>query len=213
MTRRRLRKAPVHIAQQQKVHDRTSAIVPLNAKIFVDEVDDAYGEQTFAAYDRGELYASRPKVTVVRSTRDDPLAALKAQGVIDQVQFDAGLIWQAHYMRSELGPLRAIDPTREGVDGGRLAEPLNEQVKRAVANLQKARLQLGLDGDRLVTDVIGKGLTLSKAADLRGLSTRSGREYLGRRFRECLDTLAIVFGCATPSNSQAAANHKLTPPQ
>jgi hypothetical protein len=49
----------------------------------------------------------------------------------------------------------------------------------------------------LVTDVIGKGLTLARAADARGISTKSGREYIGRRFRECLDCLAVVFGCAT----------------
>ena len=209
---RRLRRPKYQLPQQQKVHDRTSALIPHNAKIVVDEVDDAYGERKFAVYDenRRELYADVPRVTVVRSIRADPLAALKAQGVIDEVQFLAGQIWGWSYLRAEIGALKAIDPTQEAVDGGRLVDPLNEQVKRAVANLRKARLELGQDGDRLVTDIIGKGRTLSQAADIRGLVSRSGREYLGRRFRECLDTLAIVFGCATPTTNIPPA--KLTPP-
>lgn len=216
MSRRRLRKAKYRTAQTAKVHDRTTAIIPLNAKVVIDEVDDAYGNPEFAAYDskRRELVSSgRPKVTVVRSIRSDPLGALKAQGVIDEVQFLAGSIWGWSYMRAEIGGLKAIDPTQEAVDGGRLADPLSEQVKRAVANLRRAAIALGKDGEGLVTDVIGKGLTLAKAADARGLISRSGREYVGRRFRECLDCLAIVFGCASDGGQQKYSHHKLTPPQ
>lgn len=215
MSRRRLRKAKYRIAQQPKVHDRTTAILPLNARVVVDEVEDAYGIPEFAAYDRrrGELMSSgRPKVTVVRSIRSDPLGALKAQGVIDEVQFLAGQIWGWSYLRAEIGALKAIDPTKEAVDGGRLADPLSEQVKRAVANLRRAAVALGRDGESLVTDVIGKGLTLSKAADARGLISKSGREYLGRRFRECLDCLSVVFGCSTDSDRRNHSHHNLTPP-
>jgi hypothetical protein len=40
-------------------------------------------------------------------------------------------------------------------------------------------------------------MSLAKAAEVRGLLTRSEREYLGRRFRECLDCLAVEFDRAT----------------
>jgi hypothetical protein len=208
MSRRRLRQAKHRLEQQQKIHDRTAAILPLNAKIVVDTVDDAYGIPEFAAYDgkRRELVSSgRPKVTVIRSIRTDPLGALKAQGIIDEVQFLAGQIWGWSYLRAEIGALKAIDMTAERVDGGRLSDP-TEQVKRATAYLRAAERALGRDGQSLVTDVIGKGLTLSRAADARGIYTKSGREYIGRRFRECLDCLAVVFGCATGGQSSAFAD-------
>jgi uncharacterized protein YdaU (DUF1376 family) len=210
MSRRRLRQAKHRLEQQQKIHDRTAAILPLNAKIVIDTVDDAYGIPEFAAYDdkRRELVSSgRPKVTVIRSIRADPLGALKAQGIIDEVQFLAGQIWGWSYLRAEIGALKAVDMTAERVDGGRLSDP-TEQVKRATAYLRAAERALGRDGQSLVTDVIGKGLTLSRAADARGISTKSGREYIGRRFRECLDCLAVVFGCATAGGSSLAA-HKV----
>jgi hypothetical protein len=203
MSRRgRLKRTKYRIDQQQRIHDRTSAVIPHNAKVFVDEVDDAWGEIKPAEFDpkRQELrFEGRPRANVIRSTRDDPLSALKAQGVISEVQFLAGQRWSWAHMRSEIGGVRGIDTTRTKVDGGQLPEPLNETVKRALVDLRKARDALGEDGTALVADVLGKGLTLAKAADARGLVSKSGREYVGRRFRECLDRLAIVFGLATPA--------------
>lgn len=201
---RRLRKARYKLSPQAKIHDRTTEDLPINARIAVDVVDDAYGIPEFAAYDarRGELVSpGQARVTVVRSLRSDPLAALKAQGVIDEVQFLAGQMWSWCFMRSEIGGVRGIDTTRTKVDGGAIADPLSETVKKAIADLRRARAALGEDGEALVTDVIGKGLTLARAADARGLSSKSGREYVGRRFRECLDRLAVVFGCSTQARA------------
>jgi hypothetical protein len=143
MSSKRLRKARYSIDRPAKVHDRTTAILPMDAHIVVDTVDDAYGIAEFATYDdeRQELVSQgRPKVTVVRSIRSDPLAALKAQGAIDEVQFLAGQMWSWAHMRSEIGGVRAIDPTKERVDGGRIAEPLTDVVKRALDDLRRARL-------------------------------------------------------------------------
>src|SRR5512143_1500929 len=160
MSRRRLRKAKYRTAQTAKVHDLTAqTILPHNAKVFVDEIDAAYGNADFAAYDakRGELVSSgQPRDKVVRSIRNDPLGALYAQGIVDRVQWTAGEIWRWSYVNSEIGSLRAIDPTREGVDGGSLNDPSFEQVKRAVANLRRAAVALGKYDEALVTDVIGK---------------------------------------------------------
>lgn len=217
MTRRsrKLRNAKYRIAQENRVHDLTGNVVlPANAKVVVDQIDDSWGQPEFARYDprKHELVSSgQPKVAVIRSIRSDPLGALKAQGVIDEAQFLAGKIWSWNYMQSEIGGLRAIDPTREAVDGGRLAEPLTERQKLASSQLRKAKLALGNDGDALVTDIIGKGLTIAKAADARGLFNEFGRKYIGRRFKECLDCLAVVFGCATAGASTGNPHHNLTP--
>lgn len=197
--RRKLKSATLAASASAVVHDRIAA-APFNAKIALSHVEDAYGIAEFPRYDerRGELISQgAPKVNVVRSLRDDPLAAMEAAGQIDSVQFLAGRHWQFAYVRCEIGGVRAIDPTKEAVDGGRLADPLNEVVKKAIADIARASSALGNEGDSLIRDVLGSKKTVAMAADARGLGTESGRKYLGKRFRECLDTLAGVFGYAT----------------
>jgi hypothetical protein len=199
MSRRRSRRPKYEVQQRQRVHDRTSAIIPFNAKILVDVVDDPYGESDFARLDEntGELRSNeRAKITAVRSIRSDPLGALKAQGAIDEVQYIAGLMWSWSYTRTMVGPLKAIDLTADRVSG-LTYDPGFDQTKRSLDRLRAAETALGVDGHRLVLQVIGERMTLAMCADIRGLSTKSGREYIGRRFRECLDCLAVVFGCAT----------------
>lgn len=45
-------------------------------------------------------------------------------------------------------------------------------------------------------DVLGAGLSITQAACSRGLSSEADRKYTGKRFRECLSTLAVRFGYA-----------------
>jgi len=201
---RRLRKPNYRIAQQQRIHDRRAVSLPINAQVVVDTVDDAYGEPEAASYDpqrREWVSSGPPKVTVVRSLRGDPLAALRAQRIINEAQFLAGRLWSHAHMKSEIGSVRSLDLSQTRVDGGRAPELLNETVKKAIADLKRARFALGEYGQGLVVDILGRGLTLSRAADARGLSSKSGREFIGRRFREALDTLSIVFGCATEARA------------
>jgi hypothetical protein len=214
---RRARRPRYQLEQCQRVHDRTSAIIPHNAAIVIDEVEDPYGQHEFARVDEksGEIRHEGPqKITVVRSIRSDPLGALKAQGAIDEVQYIAGLMWSWSYARVVAGPLKAIDLTADRVSGS-THEATYQTINRAVERLRAAETALGVDGHRLVLQVIGNGLTLGACADIRGLTTKSGREYIGRRFRECLDCLAVVFGCATsiPSDRQNIPHQTLTPPR
>lgn len=201
MAKRKL-KAPTEALPKKAatVHDRMVTDLPFNAKIAISQVPDAYGIAEFPTYDerRGELTSQgQPTVTVVRSLRDDPLAAMEAADQIDRIQFLAGQHWQFAYIRAEIGGVRAIDPGKEAVDGSRLADPVNEVVKKAIADLARASRALGMEGDMLCRDVLGRGYTVAKAADARGLGSEYGRKYLGRRFRECLSTLSVVFGYAT----------------
>jgi hypothetical protein len=218
MSRRRSRRPKYEIQQRQRVHDRASAIIPFNAKIVIDEVDDPFGQPDFAEFDeaRGELqHSGRGRITVVRSIRADPLGALHAQGAIDEVQYTAGLMWAWAYTHSSLGPLKAIDLTADRICGAVGHHPTTEATKRALGLLKAAGTALGFDGSRLVEEIIGRGSTIAMAADARGNNSKSGREYVGRRFRECLDCLAVVFGCATsiPGARPDIPRQTLTPPR
>lgn len=152
--------------------------MPANAVIGVVTVDDPYA--------RGE------HVNAVVSLRDEPLGALWARRQIDDAKYVAGRHWQQLYEAAEIGNLRGMDLTRERVDSSSKGiELLTEHRTQAMATLTRCHDALGL-----VRDVLGRELCLVEVAARRGLGTRRGLEYLGRRLRECLETLAHEFGYA-----------------
>lgn len=165
------------------VHDRTSRDLLRNAQVAIDEVDDPY--------------EAGGKIVVLRSTRNDPLADMKSKNQIDQCDYVAGRHWQAAWEHAEIGGVRAIDPGKEAVDGGRLPEVLTDQQRKAVVDLKAAREALGREGHQLIHDVLAAGMSITQAAISRGLTSEADRKYIGKRFRECLATLAKRFGYAT----------------
>lgn len=174
--------APIH---RPTLHDRRAADLPFNAKVAAVTADDPYEPGA--------------KLTVLRSLRDDPLAAMHNAKQIDQAQFVAGRHWQRAYELVETGGVRALDPTRERVDGGGIPQAtISDAQIRAFADLGKATAALGLEGDSLVRDFLGSGLCVRDIAVRRDAHTERERGYLGRRLRECLNTLAIEFGYAGP---------------
>ena len=178
----RKRHRPVTLAQP---YDRRSSDLLINAIVAETVVDDPL-----------ELGGS---LTVMRSLRDDPLAHLHDRKFIDDAQFMAGRSWQAHYERSGIGGVRAIDFTKEAVDGRRFMDALCDMQQAAVNRLARMDKELGQEGCALIRDVLGKGWGLSQCASARGLNHKTGSrdmDYLGRRLRECLDTLAVELGFA-----------------
>jgi hypothetical protein len=129
-----------------------------------------------------------------------------SKGQIDQCDYVAGRHWQAAWENAEIGSMRAIDPTREAVDGGSLPEMLTDTQRRAVQDLKAAREALGKEGHQLICDVLGRGMSITQAARNRGLQSETDRKYAGKRFRECLSTLAIHFGYA---NREARSRPKV----
>lgn len=166
-------------------YDRTSHDLLRNAQVAAVEVEDPF--------------EAGAKIVVLRSTRNDPLADMLAKKQIDQCDYVAGRHWQTAWEHAEIGGVRAIDPGKEAVDGGRLPEVLTDQQRRAAVDLKSAREALGREGNQLVTDILAAGMSISQAAIARGLNSEADRKYIGKRFRECLATLAKRFGYATTS--------------
>jgi hypothetical protein len=169
-------------ADEAKRKDRKTRDLLKNAQVAPDEVDDPL------AINPGD------KIVVLRSTRHDPLFDMKAKKQIDQCDYVAGRHWQAAYENAEIGAVRAIDPSKEAVDGGRLPEVLTDTQRKAMWDIRAARDALGAEGNQLIVDILGKGWSIGQAACERGRLSDDDRRYVGRRFRECLHTLAIRFG-------------------
>lgn len=163
-------------AEMRKVHDRRASNLPANAMVRVVTVDDPY--------------EAGAKIAAVASLRDDPLGRLRARKQIDEAQYRAGRDMQALYERAEIGKVMAVDTTKEPVDCGGAPEVLTDGQQRAIKEIIRLERVLGLEGSALVRDVLAERMFIEQCAATRGMVRRHEREYLGRRFRECLETLA-----------------------
>ena len=149
----------------------------------------------YAPKDVDDPYEPGATIRVMRSLRNDPLAGLHARNHIDEAQYQAGRAFQHDFETAERGP-RAIDPSKEAVDGGLAPEAITEAQRKAAKMLARAHRQLGANGSALTHDVLIHGKTHCQSAESRGLDGRRWEEYFGMRFRECLDCLALVYGFA-----------------
>ena len=178
MTRRR--RSP----RAAKVHDRRSRDLPLNAEVASIEVDDPL------ALEAGE------RIVALRSIRNDPLARLHSRGQINEAQYRGGRAFQNDWERAGRGP-QAVDPTREYVDGAQAREPNTEGQRKAVLRLNRVERELGADGSALVHNVLVDGMTMEQVGQRRDLTSQRWKDYFSRRFLECLDRLALIYGFAT----------------
>ncbi|MBR0986968.1 hypothetical protein [Bradyrhizobium liaoningense] len=178
-----------------QIYDRWSRDVPFNAEVAEVEVDNPL------ALDAGE------KIVAIRSIRGDPLGRLHAHHQIDEAQYLGGRAFQNDWERAERGP-QAMDPTREYVDGARTREPVTESQRQAVLRLNQVERELGTDGAALVHDVLVLGLTMDQIGQRRAVRTQRWNDYFARRFRECLDRLALLYGFATETGKQQAGRRR-----
>ncbi|MBV8918360.1 DUF6456 domain-containing protein [Bradyrhizobium sp.] len=167
-----------------KVHDRRAGDLPRNAEVVAVEVDDPL------AVEPGE------KIVALRSIRNDPLGRLHSHHQLDEAQFRAGRAFQSDWERAERGP-QAVDPGRDYVDGVQAREPVTDSQRKAVLRLNRAERELGADGSALVHDVLVRGMTMEQVGQRRGVASQRWKDYFSRRFCECLDRLALVYGFAT----------------
>jgi hypothetical protein len=140
-------------------------------------------------------YEMGAKLAAIRSTRNDPLAAMHARRprTIDDAQYYAGRAYQQDFETAERGPC-AIDPGKEAVDGGRMPEAITDAQIKAVKRLVAADRDLGLDGSALIRDFLITGLNMSQIAARRALKGTRWELYFGKRIGECLDRLARTYG-------------------
>jgi hypothetical protein len=165
-------------------HDRRPRDLPRNAEVAAIEVDDPLGLEP------GD------KIVTLRSIRSDPLGRMHSHRHVDEAQYQGGRAFQADWEKAERGP-QAVDPTREYVDGGQMREPITEGQRKAVLRLNRAQRELGADGSALVHEILILGMTMEQVGHRRGLHAQRWNDYFARRFRECLDRLALMYGFAT----------------
>ena len=174
---------PATSGPQALVHDRRPKDINRGSAghIVETEVDDPY--------------EAGAKISAVRSIRDDPLAWHLSRGHIDRAQFEAGRQFQKYFQLAERGP-RAIQLV-EAVDGGLPPEALTDAQIKAQKWLAKAYRALGQDGTLLIHEMLIYSMTAKRVAASRGMTGAAWEMYTARRFYECLNRLAVVYGFAS----------------
>lgn len=157
-------------------------------------VDKPYGAK-LATRRVADPFEAGKHVVVTASIRDDPLGRLHARRQVTESQYAAGHFLQSMFELAEIGSVQAMDPGKPAVDGrGQFVEPITDSHRRAVKKLSAARAALGKGGYGLVFDVLGSRMFIEQCAAKRGLNGKHAVEYLGKRFRECLDEAAELYG-------------------
>ncbi|HWL05702.1 MAG TPA: hypothetical protein VNQ99_12335 [Xanthobacteraceae bacterium] len=183
MAKRKLKRSQITLAGPNgpKVYERLANHLPWRAEVEAVEVDDPM--------EKGG------KLLVYRNLRDDPLARLRRQKQIEEAQFLAGRKWQRAYEISELSGSKAIDTTRDVVDGGQIArsDEMTDLRTFAFEDLAVARAAIGSGGDNLMRDFLGAGMGLAQMATKYGRPGKIGAEYFGCVVRQYLHCLAVAY--------------------
>ncbi len=166
------------------IHDRRSTDTLKAGQYQPVEVDDPM--------EKGE------KLQVVRNIRCDPLGRLHSHRQINEAQYAAGRKYQEDWETAERGA-RAIDPTREAVDGGRFPEALTDRQVKARKRLAKLRGELGRRLTRVLDAVLIEGRTIEKIAQSQAQSVL---KLHGNLFRVALNEIAEMYGFANGEGKQ-----------
>lgn len=141
------------------------------------------------------------KLKAIVNLAEHPLEMMLARRRLAEPLYEAGVRYRRIFEAAEIGPGRGIDPAHIKVDGGRLGDPLSDSVVHAQFELKRLAQQLGPIGERIVSAVAGRGMTVSDLAERwpGGEDVRTKRDYLTMRLKEALDQLASeVWGAKGP---------------
>lgn len=142
------------------------------------------------------------RIKVITSLREDPLGLMYERKQIEEHQYRAGRQFQDDWeVSGRSGRMKGMDTTQEPVDGGRAPSSrlgVTDRGLAASARLRAYEAELGAYGWRLARLVLVDKRTLIECAQLVHVTAnRANQIYVGKRFRECLDTLAVKMGlCA-----------------
>lgn len=147
----------------------------------------AAGEYATAVVD--DPYEQGGKLSTLRQLRNDPLARLHSHRQIDDAQFAAGRAYQRDREVAERGA-KAIDPSKEAVDGGLMPEALTDRQIKARKRLIKIERDLGRRLMGVLEAVLIDGQTIEQFTNSK---VQSVLKLHGGLFRVALNELATIY--------------------
>lgn len=163
---------------------------------FVDNPDwrpDLEGEKGFPR-----------KVRAAVNIRESAVGTLAARKLIDEAQAEAAIHFRRHWETTGGVGARAIDYSRDKVDGGRIADPIDVAQMRAAKKLAEAKEELGTRNYELVRSVCGEGRAMTEI-----YSTKRDRLTATDNLRASLDDLARIWGISVKASSKPVTKYVL----
>jgi hypothetical protein len=142
------------------------------------------------------------RLTVVRNA-GDPVEDLLSRRQIDEAQYRAALRVRMLHERAGAVGARAIDYSREHVDGGQIYVDVPLGQAEAAQGLRAVCVQLGMLDYQIVIAIAGEGRRVAEVASVIGGDSEAARKYVGRRFRDALNTLVSYWGFGTTAKARA----------
>ena len=182
------KRSKVTLAEAPLITDRSG---PVDRR-----ADHAHRQATLVPVEVPDPYEAGATVIAFKNAKADPLQRLKDQADIDEAQYQAGKAYERDLELAEVGNVKAIDPTKEAVDGGKMPEPVSEAKRRADMRLNEASRIMGLFAESVVRGVLRLNVTPAQLAIARNHTTRREQLQYGWVFRRALEELAVFYGLA-----------------
>lgn len=165
-------------------------------KIEMMQVENPLWQRDHAGVSNNHRY-----IDAVMSTRESSITAMKIRRVLDDAQAMSALrfcrLWETIGGKGA----SAIDYSKEPVDGGRIAEPINLNQMQAGIELKRCRELLGERGYKLVSQVCGEGYQISELVE-----GKRAQLSLMDALRGFLDDLSVMWNYAIRSGDKKRAN-------
>lgn len=123
---------------------------------------------------------------------ESPIVYMIAKGQVTQAQGEAGLHFRRIFEAAGGVGAKALDYSREPVDGGAPIDPVNARQWRAAQKLREAHALLGGPAYDIVREVCGQGVFIRQLH-----ATKHAQTMAGKRLQTALSVLAYHWGYET----------------
>jgi hypothetical protein len=134
------------------------------------------------------------RYSAVVNVRESSIDHMASRGRINAAQSEAGQRFRRLWEKAAVGKSQGIDPSKEFVDGGGIADPISDDLVKASFELAKILRVAGPVGSQLLIAIVGEGGRIEDTA--KGWSKAGGsvkgeraEGYVTGRMIEALDDL------------------------
>lgn len=138
------------------------------------------------------------RYTAVVNVRESSIDHMHSRGRIDGTQKLAGDRFRRLWEKAAVGSNKAMDTTKEPVDGGGGSDPISDDLVKASIELARVMRALGPTGSQLLISLVGEGKRVEDVA--AGWSRAGGvvkgdraQGYVTARMVEALDDLVALW--------------------
>lgn len=144
------------------------------------------------------------KIRAAVNVRESAVGTLAARKLIDEGQAEAATRFRKHWEATGGAGAQAMDYSRDKVDGGQIADPIDISQMQAARKLAEAERVLGERNYELVRRVCGEGAAMTEI-----FTEKRDRLTATDNLRASLDDLARIWGIAVKASSRPATKYQM----